>query len=231
MLTRSISLGLAAPRRSPGRARASRLFAALAAAGVSLVAVGCGGAPTAPKSDETFYLHGGGVIDKNKSWETYYPKFDRDKTNRLPRFVGIGVLDGDVRMARPTDWTLRDADYTPEHRFISYQSPRQFTFSIFERVDPDRDTWTQVLRRYEKDTRLQGSDILAARLPVGTANAQGRAYLLHTKVRAKPDFDGYATEILIRDERRVLLVQVIHRQDIESIADEVSQAVASMVVY
>jgi hypothetical protein len=204
--------------------------AALVALSVSTLA-GCGGAPSAPSTDETFYLHGGGVIDKNKSWETYYPKFDRDKTARLPRFVGVGVLEGDVRLARPTDWTLRDADYTPEHRFISYQSPRQFTFSIYERVDPDRDTWTQVLRRYEKDTRLQGSDILAARMPVGTANSQGRAYLLHTKVRAKPDFDGYATEILVRNETRVLLIQIVHRQDIESIADEVSAALASMVVY
>ncbi len=238
---RSNFLGSAAPShgarndhaRKDGAESAPRPGRLVLACFVALGALlaGCGGAPTAPTTDDTFYLHGGGVIDKNKSWETYFPKFDHDKTVRLPRFVGVGVLEGDIRFSRPTDWSVRDADYTPEHRFVSYQSPRQFTFSVFERVDPDRDTWTQVLRRYEKDTALQGSDILAARMPVGTANSQGRAYLLHTKVRARPDFDGYATEILVRNETRVLLIQVVHRQDIESIADEVSAAVASMVVY
>lgn len=233
---RSNFLGSAAPLHRARKDRARKGIgsrSALFCGAFAFLAVlsGCGGAPTAPTSDDTFYLHGGGVIDKSKSWETYFPKFDHDKTTRLPRFVGVGVLEGDIRFARPTDWSVRDADYTPEHRFISYQSPRQFTFSVFERVDPDRDTWTQVLRRYEKDTNLQGSDILAARMPVGTANSQGRAYLLHTKVRARPDFDGYATEILVRNETRVLLIQIVHRQDIESIADEVSAAVASMVVY
>ena len=218
------------PARSPSRTQLGLARLALASL-LAVAASACGGAPAAPSSDETFYLHGGGVIDKNKSWETYFPKFDRDKTVRLPRYVGVGVLEGDVRFARPADWTLRDADYTPEHRFISYQSPRQFTFSIFERVDPDQDTWAKVLTRYEKETRYEGSDILAARMATGTANAQGRAYLIHTKVRAKPDLDSYATEILVRDGTRILLVQIVHRQDIESIADEVSQTVATMVVY
>jgi hypothetical protein len=200
-------------------------------AGLALVSVGCGGSPSAPAQDQIFYLHGGGVVDKNKSWESYFPRFDHDKTDRLPRVVGVGVLDGDVRFARPTDWTIRDADYTPEHRFIAYQSPRQFTFSIFERVDPSEDPWPSVEKRYEKETREQGSDILAARVPTATANAQGREYLLHTRVRAKPDFEGYATEILVRSGQRVLLVQIVHRQDIESIADEVTAALDSMVVY
>jgi hypothetical protein len=195
------------------------------------LASACGGAPNAPKTDETFYLHGGGVIDKNKSYEAYFPKFDRPKTDRVPRFVGVGILDGDARMARPVDWTIRDADYTPEQRFISYQSPRQFTFSIYERVDPERDPWPEVLRRYEAETADQGSKILAGRMPVATANAQGRSYLLLTTVKAKPPFQSYATEILVRNNTRILLVQVIHRANIEAIADEVAAALASLVVY
>jgi hypothetical protein len=200
---------------------------------LGLVAVsGCGGAPSAPRTDEVFYLHGGGVIDKNKSWEVYFPRFDREKTLNLPRYVGVGVLDGDVRLARPIDWTLRDADYTAERRFISYQSPRQFTFSILERVDPEQDTWAQVLRRYESETRAQGSKVLAARQPIGTANSQGRAYLLKTSVKGKPTaFEAYATEILVRNEKRVLLVQVVHKEEFEQIADEVAVAVSSLVVY
>lgn len=198
---------------------------------VSALLAGCGGAPTAPSSDDVFYLHGNGLVDKNRTWESYYPRFDAEKTPRLPRLVGVGVLEGDVRFARPTDWNVRAADYTPEHRYISYQSPRQFTFSIYERVDASGETWADVEKQYEKETLEQGSNILASRLPVATANAQGRAYLLHTAVRAKPNFDGYATEILVRSHERVLLVQVIHRQDMGTIMDELTAVLDSMVVY
>jgi hypothetical protein len=210
-------------------------FAAIILCMLVPAASGCGGAPAAPNSDNTFYLHNGGgsagMKDKDKAWEAYFPRFDHDKTEQRPRVVGVGVLNGDVRFARPTDWKVSDADDTPEHRFVVYQSPRQFTFGIFERVDPAEDPWSDVETRYEKETREQGSDILAARIPMATANAQGRQYLLHTKVRAKPDFEGYATEILVRNGTRVLLVQIVHRQDIDSIADEVTGALDTMVIY
>jgi hypothetical protein len=195
------------------------------------VLAGCGGAPTAPGHDETFYIHGGGPVDPTKPFEAYYPRFDRPKTERVPRMVGVGILDGDIRFARPTDWTVRGANNEKEHRYIAYQSPRQFTFSIFERVDPDDDTWPDVEKRYEAETEEQGSQILSARIPVATANSQGRAYLLHTTVRSKPNFEGYATEILVRNGTRILLIQIVHRQDIESIADEVTAALSSMIVY
>ncbi len=199
---------------------------------VAMLSLACGGSPTAPRDDEVFYLHGGGVIDKDKSWEVYFPKLDRDKTTTMPRLIGVGVLDGDVRFARPIDWTVRDADYTPEKRFISYQSPRQFSFSIFERVDPDRDTWSEVAKRFEEETKAQGAVMLANRQPVGTANAQGRAYLMRTTVKAKPKpFEAFSTEILVRSDQRVLLVQIVHRGHIDPIGEEVSSALSSMVVY
>lgn len=215
------------PRRYPLAAAA----AALAAALVPLV-VGCGGSPSAPAQDQVFYLHGGGVIDKNYSWETYFKQLDQPPTERTPRIVGVGVLLGDVRIGRPIDWNVRAADLTPHHRFISYQSPRQFIFSIYERIDSPEDTWTDVERRYEADVAAQGSQILAGRMPIGTANTQGRVYFLRTKVPAKPDYLNNSREVIIRGQRRLMLVQVVHTgEGVESIEDEVATVLKSITVY
>lgn len=194
-------------------------------------AVGCGGSPSAPARDDVFYLHGGGVIDRTYGWEVYFSPLDSAQTDRLPRGVGVGVLGGDVRFGRPIDWYIRGADYTPEHRFISYQSPRQFLFSIYERVDPTGDPWPDVLKRYEADVAQQGAQILTQRMPVATANAQGRAYLLRTRVPSRPDYQAYSHEVLLRSDHRILLVQVVHGVETEAIADEVAAALKSMLVY
>jgi len=225
-MARSIS----APRFALHASRTLRLLALAGLTLGSLSLAACGGSPTAPKGDEVFYLHGGGVIDKNKSWEVYYPKLDRESSPRVTKMVGVAVLEGDVRFARPVDWTLRDADYTPEHRFISYQSPRQFSFSIYERVDPDRDTWTDVQKRYEAELKAEGVKILASRMPIGTANAQGRSYTIESTIKSRPDYQGVATEILVRSGRRILLVQIVHPGNLEPLADEVAAAISSMVV-
>ena len=194
--------------------------------------LGCGGSPTAPSRDEVFYLHSGtGIIDKNATWETYFKPLDLPASSRTPRIVGVGVLKGDVRLGRPIDWFIRSADYTPQHRFISYQSPRQFLFSIYERIDSPEDTWTDVLRRYEADLDEQGAQILSGRMPVGTANTQGREYYLKTRVPAKPDYQNFAHEILIRSDHRLLLVQIIHGESIEATADEIVTTLKSMTVY
>jgi hypothetical protein len=206
------------------------LGAALLVSAAIFVA-GCGGSPTAPQRDDVFYMHGGGVIDKNRSYEVYFPRLNGDETDRLPKRVGVGVLEGDVRFARPIDWYVRDADDSPQQRFISYQSPRQFLFSIFERIDHPEDSWPDVLKRYERDLEEQGAQILAARMPVSTANAQARSYLIKTKVPAKPSYHSYAHEILVRSGRRVLLVQIVHGENIEAIEDEMAAAVRSILVY
>lgn len=198
---------------------------------LSLATVGCGGSPTAPQRDDVFYLHGSGVIDKNQSFEAYYPKLNADETDRLPRRVGVGVLEGDVRLSRPIDWYVRDADNTAGQRFISYQSPRQFLFSIYERVDHPEDSWPDIEKRYEEDCEKQGAEILARRMPVATSNAQARTYIVKTRVPAKPAFHSYAHEIIVRSDRRILLVQVVHGENIESVADEMGNALRSMIVF
>ncbi len=215
--------------RSPDSSRLRLASLTLAVAATALVA-GCGGSPTAPANDQVFYLHGG-TIDKNYSYETYFKYLDQDANERVNRVVGVGVLAGDVRLGRPIDWYVRGADYTPQHRYISYQSPRQFIFSIFERVDNPEETWTDICRRYEADVAGEGSTILAGRMPVATANTQGREYLLRTKVSAKPDYQNNAREILIRSDHRLLLVQVIHADNLEQISDELAAVMKSITVY
>jgi hypothetical protein len=87
------------------------------------------------------------------------------------------------------------------------------------------------MKRYERDLEDQGGQILAARMPVATANAQARSYLVKTRVPAKPAYHSYAHEVLIRSDRRILLVQVVHGENIEAVEDEMANAVRSMLVY
>ena len=130
-------------------------------AALALGTIACGGSPTAPADDTVYYLHARGAIDRRFSWERYYPPLDREEDYRLPRRIGVSIFEGDVRLSRPVDWHLLTADYSPEARTISYQSPRQFVFTIYERVDPPEEEWDEVLKRYEEDIEARGSQIIA----------------------------------------------------------------------
>jgi hypothetical protein len=216
----------------PMLVRCTACFLRCSVIAASLAALaGCGGSPTAPSNDEVFYLHGAGILDKNYSYEVYFPPLDAGATERVPRVVGVGVLEGDVRLGRPIDWYVRAADYSPQSRYISYQSPRQFLFSIFERIDNPEDPWPEVLKRYEADLDEQGAQILSGRTPVSTANGQGRSYFLKAKIQSKPPYEAYAHEVLVRSPHRILLVQIVHQQNVEASVDEMMAALRSIVVY
>ncbi len=171
------------------------------------------------------------MLDGDTTYEVHFKPLDAPATSRTPRVVGVGVFDGDIRLGRPIDWNLRAASKLPGQRFIAYQSPRQFLFSIYERFDHPQEPWPDVLLRYERDLEAQGAQIVSARMPIATANAQGRGYFLKTKVPAKPDYVAYSHEYLVRTDARVLLVQVVHAESIEPIADEVAQVLASLTAY
>lgn len=228
----TLACASASRARRPLIAAAGRAAASCAALSALALLAGCGGSPTAPKQDEVFYLHGAaGVISKDTSFEVHFPPLDAQATDRVPRMVGVGLLNGDVRMSRPIDWSVGGADYTPERRFITYHSPRQFMFSIFERIDSPEDPWPDVLKRYEEDLEEQGAQIVAARAPIATANTQGRSYLVKAKLATKPASESFAHEILIRSPRRVLLVQIVHHENIEASVDEITAALKSILVY
>ncbi len=207
------------------------VLGAVASLSAGMGVVGCGGSPSAPERDQTFYLHDRGVIDKRYSWERYFAPLDHEETKTLPRRVGVAVLDGDVRLSRPADWYLRTADYTPERRMISWQSPRSFVFTIYEKIDPVGVTWDMLLDRYEANAAKNGSTIVAGRIPFSTANAQGREYILKTAIPARPDLESFAHEIVVRSSNRVLLVQVVHAERIDDAMDEIVDAARSMLVY
>ncbi len=199
---------------------------------LGLSVVGCGGSPTAPQRDEVFYLHEAGVIDRRYSWERYFPPLDRDEEGRLPRRVGVAIFEGDVRFSRPVDWYLRTADYTPEKRMVSYQSPRQFVLNIYERVDPPEETWEQVLSRYEEDVEAKGSEILSSRIPTTTANAQARTYFIKTSLESKPEpYQTHAHEIVIRSDKRVMLLQFLHGETVDASIDEMVATLRTLLVY
>jgi hypothetical protein len=204
---------------------------ALGLAALATVVAACGGSPTAPERDEVYYLHERGVIDQRYSWERYFPPLDREESRVVPRRVGVAIFDGDVRFSRPVDWYLRTADYTPERRQISYQSPRQFVFNVYERTDPPRAPWEEILSRYEQDVAEAGGTILAGRIPTSAANAQGRSYLIRTQVEAKPAYDALAHEVIVRARGRILLVQIIHGEEVDTSIDEMTAALKSMIVY
>lgn len=208
----------------------ARAFFGLSVLVGTLVCSGCGGSPTAPVKDDVFYLHGG-KIDKTEGLEVYFKPLDADATARVPRVVGVGIFQGDIRLGRPIDWFIRSSDSTLGHRHISYQSPRQFIFSIFERIDHPEDTWTEVLSRYEDDLAEQGTQIIAGRMPLATANAQARSYLVKATVPGRPPYQSLAHEVLVRSENRLLLVQIVHSENIEPYADEMTAALKSMIVY
>ncbi|XXT15148.1 hypothetical protein WME94_33350 [Sorangium sp. So ce429] len=221
-------------RRPPAAALAALARAGASCAAVAAIALlaGCGGSPTAPRQDDVFYLHGAaGALSKDSSFEVYFPPLDAPATQRVPRRIGVGLMNGDVRMSRPMDWNVGGADYTPERRFITYQSPRQFLFSIYERIDSPEDPWPDVLKRYEADLEEQGAQILSGRAPVATANTQGRSYLVKAKIPSKPVSEAFAHEVLVRSPRRVLLVQIVHHQNVDANADEITAALQSLTVY
>ncbi|WP_233562694.1 hypothetical protein [Sorangium cellulosum] len=218
--------------RRPLAATPRRAGASCAAVAAIALLAGCGGSPSAPRQDDVFYLHGAaGLLSKDSSFEVYFPPLDAPATERVPRRIGVGLMNGDVRMSRPMDWNVGGADYTPERRFITYQSPRQFLFSIYERIDSPEDPWPDVLKRYEADLEEQGAEILSGRAPVATANTQGRSYVVKAKIPSKPVSEAFAHEILIRSPRRILLVQIVHHQNIDANADEITAALQSLTVY
>ena len=126
--------------------------------------------------------------------------------------MGVSVLNGGVRFARPAGWMIRDASNEAEHRFIRYVSPHAYSFAIYETNDAPADSWHDILERYEVDVTAAGAKAVGQRIVVATNANQGRAYTIERKIEAV-QARSRSREILLRGGTKVVLVQIVTDED------------------
>lgn len=182
----------------------------LAIASTALLA-GCAHGATDPIAyqNKVFYHYYDADADPSL-FETRYPPLDLAAQGENPDYLGYTLVGGTIHISRPKNWVLRTASNKPEERFVEYISPNQYVFTIYERLDSPEDLWREVMGRYEQTTKDQGAELIGMRVPVATWNAQGRAYLVRRLIPGnKQPFRNMSREYLLRNEHRVVLVQVV----------------------
>jgi hypothetical protein len=172
----------------------------------------CGGAgePAFRKTvfDPTASAPGVAAVDiasTAREIESPYHPLDRTGGPESARWVGVSLLGGSIRLSRPSQWTIRDADLDPGRAFVRYASPKAFSFAIYERSDSPSDLWRDILQRYEADVARSGARVVARGVPVGTHVNQARAYSIERK-EPRP---SRSREYLVRSEHRVVLIQLV----------------------
>jgi hypothetical protein len=158
--------------------------------------------------DPTAAVAGAAAVDvasSANSVETPYPPLDRPVTGEGSAWIGVSVLGGGVRFARPVRWRIRDAALDPGRALVRYVSPSAYSFAIYERSDAPDDLWRDIQQRYEAGVLHAGARIAERAVPMATQSAQGRAYVIE---RREPHASR-SWEYLLRGAHRVVLVQVV----------------------
>jgi hypothetical protein len=159
--------------------------------------------------------------------ETPYPQLDRAETPQAAGWIGVTVLRGGVRFARPKHWMIRDASLDPGHAYIQYISPSAYSFAIYERSDSPGDLWRDVQQRYENDVATAGAKVVGRHVPMATRANQGRAYTIERKTPAP----SRSREYLVRSPHRVVLVQVVTQEaDLTRVGTEVLDVLSQLEV-
>jgi len=110
-------------------------------------------------------------------------------------------------------------------------------FTYLSKLENDRADYPpkeDVIRGLARNLGIDEEELifLAGRIPVASANAQGRSYLIQTNLEAKPEpFGTVAHEIVLRTDNRVMLVQIVHGERVDDSIDEMTQALRSILVY
>jgi hypothetical protein len=165
-----------------------------------------------------------------KAFEERYPPLDLAAAEPNPEYIGVSILEKAIHLSRPKNWALVAASNKPERRFVKYVSPNEYVFSIYERVDSPQDPWREVMQRYEDTVKKDRAELLGARVPVSTWNAQGRAYVVRRIVQAaKSPFISTTREFLARSDHRIVLVQIAHQTgNLEPVSDELLRVVETL---
>jgi len=165
-------------------------------------------------------------------FEERFPELDLGAQAPNPEYVGVSVIGSKIHLSRPKNWVIRAASNRAEQRYIEYVSPNEYVFAIYERVDSPEDPWRDVMARYEEGVKADGAELLGARVPMSTWNAQGRAYVVRREVRAaRAPFISVSREFLARSDHRIVLVQILHQTGtLEPVSDELLRVLETMVI-
>ncbi|MBX3207564.1 MAG: hypothetical protein KF764_21120 [Labilithrix sp.] len=189
------------------------------AAVVSMLASACGGGiSSVAEKNKTFYAYDSASTDLVDLFEQPYPPLDLRAEPPKPQYRGVSVLNGRVHVSRPTEWTLRKASNEPGRRYVQYVSPKEYVFAVYEWPDHADAPWREVIARYEDAAKESRAELIEQRIPMATYNAQARAYVVRRRVpAAKQPYVNTSLELLARNDRRIVLVQIVHQG--ESVAE------------
>jgi hypothetical protein len=211
--------------------------ALLGAGGLAVVVLVTGCGSSTPElvafENKTFYQYdSAGAGGDMTGFEQHYPPLDLSAKAPNPEYQGKTILGAGVHISRPTNWVIRAASNTPEKRYIEYVSPNEYIFSVYELVESPLDVWRDIMARYEDQAKQDGAEILGARVPMATWNAQGREYVVKRQVKAaKQPFVTLSREFLARGDHRLVLVQIVHQGDtLAPVSEELLRVVQTLEV-
>lgn len=178
-----------------------------------VLAAGCGGGiSSVAEKNKTFYAYDTASKDLIDLFERPYPPLDLRAEPPKPEYRGVSVLNGRVHVSRPTEWVLRKASNEPGRRYVQYVSPKEYVFAVYEWPDHADAPWREVIGRYEDAAKASHAELLEHRIPMATWNAQARAYVVRRRVPAsKQSYVNTSLELLARNDRRIVLVQIVHQ--------------------
>ncbi len=203
---------------------------------LALATGGCGGGPGPNATQNRVFYQNGETMaggEAAPAIERDYPPLDVPENPPMPEFVGISLFDGLVRFARPRAWTIRSASAQPGQRFVEYVSPHAYVFAVYEFGESPDGTWKDLEGNYESKAAKAGEKFVEQDVPMATANAQGRAYVVRKQVdAAKAPLVNYANEYVLRGDHRVVLVQIVHHEEhLTGVGDELRHALQSLEVH
>ena len=180
---------------------------------VSMVASACGGGiSSGAEKNKTFFAYDSASKDLVELFERPYPPLDLRGEPPMLEYRGVSVLNGRVHVSRPTEWVLRKASNEPGRRYVQYVSPKEYVFSGYEWPDLADAPWREVIARYEDAAKASRAELVEQRIPMATFNAQARAYVVRRRVpAAKQPYVNTSLELLARNDRRIVLVQIVHQ--------------------